>query len=279
MAAASDIPALSRTIFHVDMDAFFVSVEELYDPSLKGRLSSSAGSGMSAAWFRRLRMRRESSECIRRCRCAPRPSFVRRLFSSMDIRSAIASVRKKFTKCSTTFSPQVEMASIDEAYLDMTGTERLHGPPMRAAHKLHQRDERRNTAQLFHRHRILAAGGEGFLRAGQAQRRAVDCSGRRSAVSRAAGRARDSRRRQGDGEATCMRLASRKSATSPRLEEAELKERFGKWGLALAGKARGEDAGGWFDSRSGRDDRQRNRSATNTLTTKIPRTATSWKLR
>ena len=28
------------------------------------------------------------------------------------------------------FSPQVEMASIDEAYMDMTGTERLHGPPL-----------------------------------------------------------------------------------------------------------------------------------------------------
>src|SRR5260370_21716530 len=37
------------------------------------------------------------------------------------------------------FSPQVEMVSIDEAYLDMTGTERLHGPAMLAAHKLHQR--------------------------------------------------------------------------------------------------------------------------------------------
>jgi len=36
------------------------------------------------------------------------------------------------------FSPQVEMASIDEAYLDMTGTERLHGPPLRAAHSLHE---------------------------------------------------------------------------------------------------------------------------------------------
>ena len=38
-----------------------------------------------------------------------------------------------------TFTPQVEMASIDEAYLDMTGTERLHGPPLKAAHNLHQR--------------------------------------------------------------------------------------------------------------------------------------------
>ena len=32
------------------------------------------------------------------------------------------------------FSPKLEMVSIDEAYVDMTGTERLHGPPLRAAH-------------------------------------------------------------------------------------------------------------------------------------------------
>ncbi len=36
------------------------------------------------------------------------------------------------------FSPKVEMASIDEAYLDITGTERLHGAPLKAAHALHQ---------------------------------------------------------------------------------------------------------------------------------------------
>jgi DNA polymerase-4 len=38
-----------------------------------------------------------------------------------------------------------------------------------------------------------------------------------------------------------------------RLDERVLEERFGKWGLALAGKARGEDAGGWFDTAIGED--------------------------
>ena len=45
----------------------------------------------------------------------------------------------------------------------------------------------------------------------------------------------------------------RKVGDLAKLEEAELEERFGKWGLALAGKARGEDAGGWFDTEVGAD--------------------------
>ncbi len=38
-----------------------------------------------------------------------------------------------------------------------------------------------------------------------------------------------------------------------RFDDAFLHEHFGKWGLALAGKSRGEDAGGWFDSEVGED--------------------------
>ena len=39
-----------------------------------------------------------------------------------------------------------------------------------------------------------------------------------------------------------------------RLDDGFLEERFGKWGVALAGKSRGEDAGGWFDTEIGEDE-------------------------
>jgi DNA polymerase IV len=48
-------------------------------------------------------------------------------------------------------------------------------------------------------------------------------------------------------------LGIRKVGDLARLEEAFLEERFGKWGLALAGKSRGLDAGGWFDTEIGED--------------------------
>jgi len=46
-------------------------------------------------------------------------------------------------------------------------------------------------------------------------------------------------------------LGIKKVADLAKLEDSELESRFGKWGLALAGKARGEDAGGWFDNEVG----------------------------
>src|SRR5207245_8545602 len=48
-------------------------------------------------------------------------------------------------------------------------------------------------------------------------------------------------------------LGIRKVGDLAPIVESVLEEYFGKWGLALAGKARGEDAGGWFDSEVGAD--------------------------
>src|SRR4051812_3631186 len=127
-----------RTIFHVDMDAFFVSVEELYDPSLKGKAVVVGG------------------RADERGVCAA-ASYEARKFgvhSAMPLRTAhklcphaifIDGHPERYRDCSAKvykvlqdFSPKVEMASIDEAYLDMTGTERLHGPALHAADHLHQ---------------------------------------------------------------------------------------------------------------------------------------------
>ena len=50
---------------------------------------------------------------------------------------AISRMSRKVFEVLNRFSPKVEMASIDEAYLDLTGTDRLLGAPMKAARRLH----------------------------------------------------------------------------------------------------------------------------------------------
>src|SRR6058998_3804779 len=131
--------ATAKTIFHVDMDAFFVSVEELYDPSLKGKAVVVGGQRhergvVSAASYEARKFGVHSAMPLRTAaKLCPQALFV-------------DGHPERYRECSekvfavlNSFSPQVEMASIDEAYLDMSGTERLHGPPLKAAHQLHQK--------------------------------------------------------------------------------------------------------------------------------------------
>jgi DNA polymerase-4 len=142
------------------------------------------------------------------------------------------------------------MASIDEAYLDMTGTARLHGPPLRAAHKLHQKmkeDTRLNCSIGIGSSRLIAKvssaqakpNGVLFIVPGEEAKFLAPL---------------DVREIPGVGkvmESHLHALGIKKVGELARLEEFELEERFGKWGLALAGKARGQDAGGWFDAEVG----------------------------
>jgi DNA polymerase IV len=144
------------------------------------------------------------------------------------------------------------MASIDEAYLEMTGTARLHGPPLQAAHRLHQRmkDETRLNCSIgIGSSRLIAK-----VSSGQAKPNGVlwIVPGEESRFLAPL----DVREIPGVGKVTeshLHELGLKKVGDLAQLEEGELEERFGKWGLALAGKARGEDAGGWFDSEVGAD--------------------------
>ena len=127
-----------RTIFHIDMDAFFVSVEELYDPSLKGKPVVVGGKGtergvVSAASYAARKYGVHSAMPLRTAAAlCPQAIFVDGHRDRYELYSG------KVRAVLESFTPRFEMASIDEAYLDMTGTERLHGPPLAAAHKLHE---------------------------------------------------------------------------------------------------------------------------------------------
>src|SRR5271166_408003 len=247
MAAASHTPAFPRTIFHVDMDAFFVSVEELYDPSLKGKAVVVGGQRhergvVSAASYAARKFGVHSAMPLRTAyKLCPQAIFV-------------DGHPERYRECShqvydvlLSFSPLVEMASIDEAYLDMTGTERLHGPPMRAAHRLHQKmkDQTRLNCSVG----IAASRLVAKISSDQAKPNGVlwVIPGQEAAFLAPL----DVRKVPGVGKVTeknLHRLGIRKVGDLALLDEDFLAERFGKWGLALAGKSRGLDAGGWFDT-------------------------------
>jgi DNA polymerase-4 len=250
--AAANQPAFPRTIFHVDMDAFFVSVEELYDPALKGKPVVVGGQRdergvVSAASYAARKFGVHSAMPLRTAaKVCPQAIFV----DGHPERYRDCS--EKVHKVLCAFSPQVEMASIDEAYLDMTGTARLHGPPLKAAHTLHQRMKAETLLPCsvgIGSSRLIAK-----VSSGQAKPNGVlwIVAGEEAKFLAPL----DVREIPGVGkvmESHLHALGIRKVADLARLEDRELEERFGKWGLALAGKARGEDAGGWFDTEVGED--------------------------
>src|SRR6202790_3394214 len=249
---ADGMPSLLKTIFHVDMDAFFVSVEELYDPSLKGKAVVVGGQRhergvVSAASYEARKFGVHSALPLRTAaKLCPHAVFV----DGHPERYRECSV--KVFKVLQAFSPQVEMAFIDEAYLDMTGTARLHGPPLLAGHKLHRRmkDETcLNWSIGIGSSRLIAK-----VSSAQAKPNGVlwIVPGEEAKFLAPL----DVREIPGVGEvmeSNLHALGIKKVGDLARLEESELEERFGKWGMALVGKARGEDAGGWFEAEVGAD--------------------------
>ena len=136
-AVADERPAPgTRRVLHLDVDAFLASVEQVVHPELRGRpvviggLPSERNLVMSCSYDVRARGVRPGmalAEAARRC-----PEAVFRRGDSQ----AANRLREEIARVLLRWSPRVELASIDDFFVDLTGTGRLHGPAFEAAERM-----------------------------------------------------------------------------------------------------------------------------------------------
>jgi DNA polymerase IV len=127
---------MEKLIFHVDMDAFYAAVEQGDNPVYRGKpviIGAQPGSRgvVSACSYEARNFGVHSAmpifEAYRRC-----PQGIYLPVRMERYQEVSREIMKLFTK----FTPHIQQISVDEAFLDMTGTERLFGPPEEAGKQI-----------------------------------------------------------------------------------------------------------------------------------------------
>lgn len=137
-AEAGGAPPEGCLIAHVDVDAFFVSVERMDDPALEGRPVVVGGSVgprgvVSAASYEARAFGVHSAMPVARARSlCPHAVYIQANHEKY------AAASKRVMRALGNFTPALQAVSVDEAYLDLSGTARLHGPPLRAAARIRE---------------------------------------------------------------------------------------------------------------------------------------------
>jgi DNA polymerase-4 len=130
---------MARRIMHIDLDAFFVSVEQVANPSLKGRpvvvggRPQGRGVVAAASYEARAFGLRSGMPLVTASRLCPQAIFIQGSFPRYRDAS------QKFMAILADFSPLLEPMGLDEAYLDATGFESIYGSAHEMAVKIKQR--------------------------------------------------------------------------------------------------------------------------------------------
>lgn len=129
---------MARWILHVDMDAFYASVEQLDHPELRGKPVIVAGLGprgvvATASYEARALGVRSAMPTAQARRLCPQGVFLSPRFARYE------AMAEKVRSILHSYSPLVEPISLDEAFVDLSGTEFIHGPAEEVARELHSR--------------------------------------------------------------------------------------------------------------------------------------------
>jgi DNA polymerase-4 len=129
---------MNRVILHIDMDAFYASVEQMDHPSLKGKSvivggPSNRGVVCAASYEARKFGVRSAMPIFQAKQKCPNGVY-------LPVRMArYQQLSREVMDILAEFSPLVEQVSVDEAYMDISGIDRVLGPPKKTGFQIKQR--------------------------------------------------------------------------------------------------------------------------------------------